>query len=112
MLDNTGAVHESGGETIELFNASPTVNNYTLFQNYPNPFNPATNLQFSIPDAGDVRILVYNTLGQIVSTLSEQHYEAGKHSVSFDASKLASGVYIYSISVNGFTDLKKMVLIR
>ncbi len=112
LLDSSGEVRVANGEAVRLFGGSEVVEVYQLYQNYPNPFNPTTTLQFGLKDAGHVTIKVHNTLGQLVSVVADQEYESGVHRVSFDAADLASGVYIYSISVNGFTDLKKMVLIR
>ena len=67
---------------------------------------------FDLKEAGHVTILVYNTLGQMVTKVVDREMVAGRHDVTFDASSMASGLYMYSISVNGFSDLKKMVLIR
>lgn len=101
----------SGSVGISTLNNS-IANQFELSQNYPNPFNPTTTLRFSVKEPGHVKIMVHNTLGQLVSIVADRDYESGVHAISFDAVKLASGVYIYSITVNGFTDLKKMVLIR
>ncbi|MCB9365886.1 MAG: T9SS type A sorting domain-containing protein [Calditrichaeota bacterium] len=112
MLDNTGEVLELEGATATLFGAPTLPESYALYQNYPNPFNPTTNIRFDLVESGHVSIMVYNTLGQLVARAADQYMEAGRHTITFDASSMASGVYVYSISVNGFTDLKKMVLIR
>ena len=85
---------------------------YTLLQAYPNPFNPVTNIEFSLKENGYVRLMVYNTLGQLVQTLVDDNLNAGRHKVTFNARNLASGVYIYKIDVNGFTDTKKIVLMK
>ncbi len=85
---------------------------YALLQAYPNPFNPVTNIEFSLKENGYVRLLVYNTLGQVVQTLVDDDLNAGKHKVTFNAKNLASGVYIYKLDVNGFTDTKKIVLVK
>jgi len=112
LLDNSGAMDESEGNVISVFDAAALPDNYALYQNYPNPFNPTTNIQFDLKEAGHVTILVYNTLGQMVTKVVDRDMVAGRHDVAFDASSMASGLYMYSISVNGFSDLKKMVLIR
>ncbi|MCL4306537.1 right-handed parallel beta-helix repeat-containing protein [bacterium] len=112
MFDNTGEIIEVEGGTVPLFSTPSLPDNYALYQNYPNPFNPTTNLRFDLRDAGHVKIMVYNTLGQVVATAVDRELEAGRHTVTFDASSLSTGVYMYTISVNGFTDVKKMVLIR
>ncbi|MCB1060655.1 MAG: T9SS type A sorting domain-containing protein [Calditrichaeota bacterium] len=112
LFDNTGEIIDIEGETYPLFSVQTVPDNYALYQNYPNPFNPTTNIQFDLKEAGHVKIMVYNTLGQLVALAADNDLTAGRHTVSFDASRLASGVYIYSINVNGFSDLKKMVLIK
>jgi len=86
---------------------------YALEQNYPNPFNPSTTITFTLPIAGDVKLNVFNALGQKVATvLNNQRFTSGMHSVNFDASRLASGVYIYRLEANNFTADRKMVLIK
>ena len=79
---------------------------------YPNPFNPTTKIEFSIPKAGKYTIKVYNTLGQEVSLLVDHELVAGIHSVTFDASGLASGIYICKLSGNNVSLSKKIVLMK
>ena len=88
------------------------VNSYKLNQNYPNPFNPVTNISYSIPQSGFVSIKIYNILGKEVKSLVNQEQRAGSYNLSFDASKLSSGVYFYQIKVNNYTASKKMVLLK
>ena len=85
---------------------------YALGQNYPNPFNPSTKIIFSLPLAGDVKIVIYNTIGQKVATLFDGFKQAGYHSVLFDAGHLSSGVYFYSMQSEKFSKIKKMILIK
>jgi len=86
---------------------------FALAQNYPNPFNPSTMISFTLPVASDVRLTVYNSLGQKVATvLNQQRFTAGMHNISFDAGNLASGVYIYRLEANNFKADRKMVLIK
>jgi hypothetical protein len=86
---------------------------YELAQNYPNPFNPTTTLQFDLPEPAVVIIRVYNTLGQEVASLLDRVvYQPGRYSVSFDASRLSSGVYIYQLIAGQFVDTKKMLLLK
>jgi hypothetical protein len=89
---------------------------YALAQNFPNPFNPSTVIQYSLPSAGHVSLKVYNTLGQEVATLIDAERRAGYQSVQFNASNYASGVYFYRITAGsaqgGFTDVKKMLLLK
>ncbi|MEQ8523195.1 T9SS type A sorting domain-containing protein [Gracilimonas sp.] len=85
---------------------------YTLKQNYPNPFNPTTNIEYSINEAGPVTIKVYDMTGREVATLVNSRMSAGDHTVSFDASNLSSGVYIYMLQTNGVRLTNKMTLIK
>ena len=85
---------------------------FTLSQNYPNPFNPSSTIEFTLPAAVDVRLEVYNISGQLVSTLVDSRMNAGQHSVVFDASNLASGVYLYRIRAGNFMETKQMTLIK
>jgi predicted outer membrane repeat protein len=87
-------------------------NKYFLYQNYPNPFNPITHIQFGLPKISDVKIEVFNILGQRVSTLIDTRLNAGYQFVDFDASQLASGIYLYRIQAGDFVNVKKMVLMR
>jgi len=85
---------------------------YKLEQNYPNPFNPTTNITFALPIAGNVELKVYDILGKEVASIVSGNMNAGTHIVPFDASALASGIYIYKLNTGSFTDSKKMVLIK
>jgi hypothetical protein len=85
---------------------------FSLLQNYPNPFNPTTEISFSLPNASDVKLEVYNVMGQKVTTLLNRHLEAGHHSVVWDGSDAASGVYLYHLQAGDIVDTKKMVLLK
>ncbi len=91
---------------------------YDLSQNYPNPFNPSTMIDFSVPVRSDVKITIYNILGESIEVLYNKNIEAGKYSISFNAAnKLSSGIYFYQIIANGmdgknFNQVKKMLLIK
>ncbi|MDZ7766081.1 MAG: T9SS type A sorting domain-containing protein [Melioribacteraceae bacterium] len=85
---------------------------YNLKQNYPNPFNPTTKIEYSIPEQSQVKIEVFNLLGQKIATLLDAKQNAGKHSVTWDASNIPSGVYFYQITVGSFINTKKMILLR
>jgi len=85
---------------------------YNLDFNYPNPFNPTTVINFAVKDAGFVILKVYDILGSEVATLVNETKEAGNFAVEFNAANLPSGVYIYTLQVNGFTSSKKMLLMK
>jgi hypothetical protein len=85
---------------------------FALSQNYPNPFNPSTKIEFSIPVQSKVELVVYNVLGQQVATLVNETLNAGGHRASFDASRLASGMYLYRLTAGQFTSVKKMMLLK
>ncbi len=91
-------------------NATPK--EYSLQQNYPNPFNPSTTIKYQIPKAGFVTLNIYNLLGREVTILVNGYKIKGSYDVNFDASKLASGVYIYQLRVNNYIASKKMVLTK
>ncbi len=85
---------------------------FKLEQNYPNPFNPVTNIKFSIKDKGDVSMKVYNTQGKLIETLVNKVLPAGEYEYSFDAVGLNSGIYFVTVQAGGFSDTKKMVLLK
>jgi hypothetical protein len=98
-------------------NATPvagaaTVSEYALRQNYPNPFNPSTSITFDLVESGNVSLRVFNMIGQEVATLVNGNLNSGRHTVSFDATGLPSGLYLYRLETNGFTDQKKMLLMK
>jgi len=89
-----------------------TPGEFMLSQNYPNPFNPATTIEFSLPQPGMVTLTVYNMLGQRVATLVSGELQAGRHSHHWDATGLASGVYLYRLTAGEYTRTRAMVLVK
>ncbi len=93
-------------------------NKYSLLQNYPNPFNPSTTIKYSIPSAvgtgniPSVQLNVYDVLGREIATLVNEDKSPGNYSVTFNASKLSSGIYFYQLKAGSFVDLKKMILMK
>jgi len=85
---------------------------FEIYQNYPNPFNPSTKVGFYIPKSGKVNVSVYNVLGQKIDTLIDERQKQGYHSVNFNGSGLASGMYFYVIRFNGQFQSKRMLLIK
>ena len=84
----------------------------TLEQNYPNPFNPTTTINYSIPEAGNVELKVYDILGNKVTDLVNQEMAPGNYTANFDASSLASGVYIYRLQTGSLMQTRKMILMK
>lgn len=80
--------------------------------NYPNPFNPSTTIEYSIPNSSFVKLVVYNSLGQVVSTLVNEFKRNGKYIALFNAENLSSGMYFYTIEAGAFKETKKMVLLK
>lgn len=82
---------------------------FVLYQNYPNPFNPSTTIEFAVPVSGNYALKVYDVLGQEIASLIDKDLNAGTHKVSFDASKLTSGIYIYRLTGENISLSKKMM---
>jgi hypothetical protein len=83
-----------------------------LSQNYPNPFNPTTKIDFALPEASQVSLTVYNMIGQQVATLEDGFLSAGQHSVSFDASHLSSGIYLYRLQAGDQVMTRTLTLVK
>ncbi len=102
----------TGNEGLSTESNSGIPDVFALSQNYPNPFNPSTNIKFDLPESAEVLLIVYDMLGREVSRLISDKMTAGYHQVTFDASLLASGMYIYRITAGNYTSTKKMLLIK
>lgn len=87
-------------------------NHYSLEQNFPNPFNPTTTIQYALPQDNAVSVKVFDIMGREVAVLVNEHKPAGRYSVSFNADKLPSGMYIYKIQAGSFTSIKKMQVVK
>jgi hypothetical protein len=97
---------------IEDDHSSRIPKTYEFYQNYPNPFNPITHIRYGLPIASDVRIVIYNTIGQVIKTLLDKPMPAGYHQVELNSQNLPSGIYFYRIEAGEFQDVKKMILIK
>jgi hypothetical protein len=86
--------------------------NFRLEQNYPNPFNPSTTIRYSLPERGEIELVVYDALGKQIETLISGDHDAGVYEVDFDATGLTSGVYFYQIKSGSFTETRKLVLMK
>lgn len=85
---------------------------FALGQNYPNPFNPSTMIAFNVPQAGNARLTVFNSLGQEIAVLFDGFVPAGEKTVKFDAKNLNSGIYLYKLEAGSFSEVKKMLLVK
>ncbi len=85
---------------------------FSLAQNFPNPFNPSTEIEFALPVASNIRLTVYNVLGEQTAVIAAGSYPAGTHNVTFDASTLSAGVYFYRLEAGDFTTIRKMMLLK
>jgi hypothetical protein len=115
LVDLAKNVDQVTNVHIDNLDLRPT--EYGLNQNMPNPFNPATTINYQIPDAGRVKIVLYNVLGQEVRTLVDQSMEAGFHNVVWDGAdeygrRAASGLYVYRMTANNFNHIRKMMLLK
>lgn len=90
--------------------ALPTV--FRLAQNYPNPFNPSTTIRFDLPQREQVKLAIYNTMGELVQILTEGSLSAGTHMFTFEAAGLASGVYLYRLQAGAFSETRKLLPMR
>jgi len=106
------------GEEVEVVYPTSIEDNvqnpmtFSLSQNYPNPFNPTTNIKYSIPNMENVKLSIYNMIGQEVMTLVNTKQDAGFYHVTFDASRLSSGIYFYSLRAGNYSKTHKMVLLK
>ena len=108
QIDTDGKFEYS--DILEVEIAVPT--KFELAQNYPNPFNPTTVIDYSLNKASNVTLRIYNSLGEEAKTLVNEHQVAGKYYVTFNASKLSSGIYFYSIRTDNNASIKKMILLK
>ncbi len=109
QIDYNGSVNYSYEVQVEINNKI----NFSLEQNYPNPFNPVTIINWSIPEAGKVTLKIYDAIGNEVTVLADEVYQAGMHSTPVKISmELSSGIYYYKLTAGSFTAVKKMILLR
>jgi hypothetical protein len=105
-FDTTGIITSIGN------NGKVNPTDYALLQNYPNPFNPVTVINYQLPKTSNVKLSIYNALGQEVSTLVNELQNAGDYKVEWNASAYPSGVYFYHLEAGSFVSNKKMMLIK
>jgi hypothetical protein len=113
--DASFSITPPGG--VEIINLE-VPDDYQLFQNYPNPFNPGTTIRYSIPTQSQVRLRVYNSIGENIADLINDNQNAGSYEINWDAGNFASGIYFYSVEAipsDGteiFRSVKKMILLK
>ncbi len=119
--DEPGSLIEAAVDDIEVLDINqalvgvekePVVWTLDLEQNYPNPFNPSTTISFTLPSATPVSLVIYNSYGQEVARLIDARMQEGRHSVSFDARDLPSGLYLYELHANSTRLARKMMLLE
>jgi hypothetical protein len=101
----------------KIHNDVPVPEGFELAQNYPNPFNPETEISYSIPEASNVKLEIFNIMGQKVTTLADQHQDAGSYTVRWDSrgsdgNRVSSGIYLYRLTAGEFVETKKMILMK
>lgn len=109
QVDNNGSFKYS--TPVEV-NFKPVIEGYYLEQNFPNPFNPSTIISYSIPEASNVKLSVFNTLGQQVKIVENVYKNAGNYKITLNASDLNSGIYFYKIEAGQFSQIRKMILVK
>jgi hypothetical protein len=102
---------------IEIADLKPLPDSFGLGQNMPNPFNPSTNITYQLPEAGQVRLVIYNLLGQEIRVLANERLEAGYYTVTWDGTdqmgrQVASGIYLYRMQAGKFVDANRMMLLK
>ena len=108
QIDTDGSFNYSG--VVEVSLTAPL--KYNLSQNYPNPFNPVTVINYTIPEAGKVKVFLYNIIGETVLTLVDEFKEAGTYYVVLNGRGLRSGTYFYKLQTKNFTEIKKMIILK
>ncbi len=110
-------VGSTAGDLTGLTDDAQLPQSYYLYQNYPNPFNPQTNIEFSIGEPIEVKLVIYNLLGQKVKTLAQGIYPSGRHKIAWDGRNdynqfVASGIYFYRIKSDKYIKTRKCILLR
>ena len=109
-IDEGNSITVTGAVAVE--DQALIATDYSLMQNYPNPFNPSTTITFSVPESGNVKLTVFNSLGEEVAILVDEFLPSGEKTVTFEAVSNFSGVYYYRMESSNFVDTKKMILLK
>jgi hypothetical protein len=105
-------ITQEEGETTSASGDLTFPEDYSLGQNYPNPFNPVTNISFSLKSGGNIKLLLYDLLGNVAAEIADEYYNAGEYNIKFRADNLSSGVYIYRLITDGYTSARKMIILK
>ena len=110
----TGAIinGDTLGTITSVKDSESNQNDYRIYQNYPNPFNPSTIIEFTIPKREDVRLNIFNSIGQKIAVLIDESLSGGNYKIKFDGSDLSSGIYFYQLKTRNYSEVKKMLLLK
>ena len=111
-VGTSGTILKYEVPTGVIMEESISPNEFTLLQNYPNPFNPITTIKYSLPERGEIELVIYDALGNQIETLISGDHDAGVYEVDFDATGLSSGVYFYQMKFASFTETRKFLLMK
>jgi hypothetical protein len=111
-LGDAGLLLIESGNSPSDVTPDPVIAGYSLSDAYPNPFNPTTTIQYEIGEFGFVSLKVYDLLGSEVATLVNDVQHVGVYEINFNATGLPSGTYFYTLTADGFTEIKKLVLLK
>ena len=109
---NSGKIYKITGSPVTSITENLSPNKIELYQNYPNPFNPKTSIEYSVPSNEFVLLSIFDVLGREIIRLVEEQKSAGKHKVNFDAGDLSSGIYYYQLKIGGYSETKKLLLLK
>lgn len=109
MVDTTKPLEQANSV---ISNTGKVPERYSLSQNYPNPFNPQTKIDFTVPKTGMIKLSIYDVLGREVEVLLNESLNSGSYSIKFDGKKFSSGVYFYRLDGEGYSEIRKMVLLK
>lgn len=107
-----GTLKVSADNKEQLVDLKGNPDKFELNQNYPNPFNPTTQLSYNLKTDGNVKLTVFNLVGQSVAVLVDGYQTAGYYEVSFDANELPAGIYLYKLQVGEYSSVKRMTLVK
>lgn len=108
----TGTVNVSAYNNEHIADLKGNPDRFILNQNYPNPFNPSTILSYTLKSDQNVKLIVYNLVGQSVEVIVDEYQTAGNYSYTFDATNLPAGIYLYKLQVGEYSSVKRMTLVK